>query len=171
MITVFDFILLTILLFSPYVCVVIRIGFERPSYEVTEPNPEVDNEFISNLVYLIRENNQTTEQTYSLVLTVSEAGGNAATLQTIDNKNDYSLGVPGQTQQRLLFEPLMDRISFNFRLNSDLSVEGTETFRVTSSQDTSNNNITYPVFQTPIGANAFTSTLIHILDGKACVYV
>ena len=148
-------------------CVATRIGFEFESYEVTEPGPD-DEEFITNLVYLIRENNQRSEQTYSVDLTVGDPGGNfkPATVNV-----DYSLGgILGQTKQCRLFPPTVDRIPFVFLLFHDLAVEGTETFQATSAQVTPSGN--FPVFQTPSGVTAFATTLIHILDndGKT-VYV
>ena len=117
-------------------------------------------------MYLIKENNQTSEQTYSVDLTVGDPGGNfkSATIETSDiNENfDYSFGGVGQTKQNVLFPPTMDRIAFVFSLNPDLAVEGTETFRATSAHVTPSGD--FPVFQTPSGVTAFASTLIHILD-------
>ena len=125
-------------------------------------------------MYLIRENNQTTEQTYSVDLTVGDPGVNykPATIETSNTNQsfDYSFGVRGQTKVNMLFEPKVDRIAFVFSLNTDLAVEGTETFRATSAQVTPSGN--FSVFLTPTGVGAFATTLIHILDddGKA-VYV
>ena len=82
---------------------------------------------ITNLVYLIRENNQVTEQTYSVDLTVSDPGGNTkpATIETSNTNQsfDYSLGVIGKTKVNVLFPPTVDRIPFVFSLNPDLTVE------------------------------------------------
>ena len=127
-------------------------------------------------MYLIRENNQTSEQTYSVDLTVGEPGGTSkpAQIETSDiNENyDYSLGVRDQTKQVILFPPTVDRIPFIFKLKHDLSVEGTETFRATSAQVTPSGD--FPVFQTPSGVNAFATTLINILDNdgkyQLCMY-
>ena len=170
-ITVFDFILLTIL-FSPYVCAVIRIGFEHQSYEITEPNPDDEN-LISNLVYLIRETNQTSEQTYSVDLTVGDPGRNTkpATIETSNTNQsfDYSFGVIGIAKQTRWFSPTDDRIVFVFSLNHDLAVEGTETFRATSAQVTPSGN--FSVFQAPTGVTAFANALIHILDNDRKCYM
>ena len=154
----------------------IRIGFEFESYEVTEPNPDDEN-VISNLVYLIREDNQKSEQTYSVDLTVGDPGGNTrpATLETFDiNESfDYSFGSLGQTRQNVLFPSTMDRIAFVFSLNPDLAKEGTETFRATSAQATPIGF--FPLYQTPGGVTAFATTLIHILDNdgkyQLCMYI
>ena len=176
MITVFDFILLTILLFPLYVHAVIRIGFEFESYKVTEPCPGDEN-VISYLVYLIKEDNQTTEQTYSVDFTVGDPGGNykPATLETsdINESFDYSFGSPGLTKVNVLFPPTVDRIAFVFSVNPDLALEGTEYFRVTSAPVTPSGDL--PVFQTPSGVTAFATTLICIIDkyyGKyqLCMY-
>ena len=147
------------------ICTVIRIGFEFESYEVSEPSPDDEN-VISNLVYLIREDNRKSEQTYSVDLTVGDPGGNIkpATLETpdINESFDYSFGVVGQTKQNVLFAPADDRIAFVFSLNPDLAVEGTECFRATSAQVTPSGD--FPVFQTPSGITAFPSTIICIID-------
>ena len=132
---------------------------------VTEPNLDED-EFVRTLVYLIRENNQTTEQTYSVDLTVGDPGGNykPATIETTDvsENYDYSLGVVGLTKRNILFPPTVDRVAFVFSLNHDLAVEGTETFRATSAHVTPSG--AFPVYQTPTGVGAFANTLIHIKD-------
>ena len=170
MITIF--ILLTIL-FSPYVCAVIRIGFERPSYEVTEPNEA--EELITNLVYLIREDNRKSEQTYSVDLTAGDPGGNikSATIETSNTNNfDYSFGLLDQTTQNRLFAPEDDRIPFVFSVHPDTAVEGTETFRATSAPVTPSGN--FSVFQAPRGITAFATTLINIIDSNGkyqlCIY-
>ena len=155
-------------------CVATRIGFEFESYEVTEPNEA--EELISNLVYLIREDNQKSEQTYSVDLTVGDPGGNtkSATIETSNTNQsfDYSFGLLDETKLNRLFPPTVDRIPFVFSLNSDLVVEGTETFRATSAQRTPSEN--FPVYQTPSGVTAFATTLINILDSdgkyQLCIY-
>ena len=117
-------------------------------------------------MYLIREDNQTSEQTYSVDLTVGDPGTNfkPATIRTSDiNENfDYSFGVIGQTKQNVLFPPTVDRIAFVFSLSHDLGVEGTETFRVTSAPVTPSGN--FPIFLTSASLTVFTTTLINILD-------
>ena len=151
-----------------------RIGFEFGSYEVSEPDEA--EELITNLVYLIREDNQKSEQTYSVDLTVDDSGGNTkpATIETSNTNQsfDYSFGLVNQTKQNVLFPPTVDRIPFVFSLNPDLAVEGTETFRTTSAQVTPSGD--FPVFQTPSGVNAFATTLINILDNdgkyQLCIY-
>ena len=147
-------------------CVATRIGFDRQSYEVTEPYFD-DEIFIRNLVYLIREDNRKSEQTYSVDLTVGDPGGNnkPATIQTsnINQSFDYSLGVPDLTKVTIIFPPTEDRVPFVFSLNSDLVVEGTETFHATSAPVIPRDS--YPVFQTS-GVNIFATTLIHILDNE-----
>ena len=154
------------------VSAVIRIGFERQSYVVTEPGPS-DDDIITNLVYLIRENNQATEQTFSVDLTVGDPGGNTkpATIETSDINEDfdYSMGQPDRTNYAVLFPPTVDRKAFVFILNHDNAVEGTEAFQVTSAPVTPRGN--YPIFQSPTGETAFANTLINILDrgcGKVC---
>ena len=127
-------------------------------------------------MYLIREDNQTSEQTYSVDLTVGDPGENTkpATIETSNTNQsfDYSFGVIGQTKVNVRFPPNVDRIAFVFSLNPDLAVEGTETFLVTSAQVTPSGS--FPVFQTPGGITAFATTLIHILDNdgkyQLCMY-
>ena len=117
-------------------------------------------------MYLIRENNRTSEQTYSVDLTVGDPGGNykPATIQTSNTNQsfDYSFGLPNQTKVNVLLPPTVDRIPFTFSLEPDLAVEGTEIFRAISAQVTPSGD--FSVFQTPSGINAFATTLIRILD-------
>ena len=117
-------------------------------------------------MYLIREDNQKSEQTYLVYLTVGDPGGNykPATIETFDiyENFDYSFGIRDQTKLRRFFPPALDRIALVFTLNPDLAVEGTETFRATSEQFTPSSP--YPAFQPPAGVTAFANTLIHILD-------
>ena len=51
-----------------------------------------------------------------------------------------------------------------FSLNPDLAVEGTETFRATSTRDIPSGP--YPIFQNPAGVT-FATTLINILDNDS----
>ena len=117
-------------------------------------------------MYLIRENNRTSEQTYSVDLTVGDPGGNykPATIETSNTNQsfDYSFGLPNQTKVNVLLPPTVDRIPFTFSLEPDLAIEGTEIFRAISAQVTPSGD--FPVFQTPSGVNAFATTLIRILD-------
>ena len=125
-----------------------------------------DDNFITNLVYLIREDNRTSEQTYSVDLTVGEPGGNFKPAQIltsdVDENYDYFIGVLGRTKKNVLFPPTVDRIAFVFSLSHDLGVEGTETFRVTSAPVTPSGN--FPIFLTSASLTVFTTTLINILD-------
>ena len=116
-------------------------------------------------MYLVRENHQSSEQTYSVDLTVGNPGRcKPATIETSDiNKTfDFSFGKLDETKQTVLFTPSDDKVPFVFTLNPDSSVEGTECFKATSTQAIPIGN--FPIFQSPSGETAFASTLINITD-------
>ena len=87
-------------------------------------------------MYLVRENNRTSEQTFSLDVTVGDPLGSIkpATIETSNTNGrfDYSFGLLDETKIIVLLEATVNRVSLNFTLNPDLSVEGTETFRAVS---------------------------------------
>ena len=139
----------------------ISIGFQLPSYTYNEPMfYEVINESFTppnNLtaygpVYLIKENNVTTEQLFLIDIEVSDAvpeGTNPATLS-----EDFETGAG------VLFPPNMQRLLLNFTLLPDNIPEGTEAFLVSSSRQDTLGPITLPDYRPPM----FASTFINILD-------
>ena len=124
-----------------HVAIAIRIGFELPSYTYTEPLFDVivdqDFEGQTNLpahgpVYLTTENNITSEQTFTVGLSVSDPADpniNSA----INSGNvfipdaDYSFGVNGFISQ--IFLSTSQRLDVPFTLFPDNRPEGTEGFQ------------------------------------------
>ena len=116
-------------------------------------------------MYLVRENHQRSEQTYSVDFTVGNPRGcKPATIETSDSNKtfDFSFGKLDGAKQTILFTPSDDKVPFVFTLNPDSSVEETECFEVTSTQALP--ICDYPIFQSPSGETAFASTLINIID-------
>ena len=124
-------------------------------------------------MYLVRENNRTSEQTFSLDVTVGDPLGSIkpATIETSNTNGrfDYSFGLLDETKIVVLFPATVDRVSLNFTLNPDLSVEGTETFRAVSAITIPSGN--FPVFNAPAGETTFASTLIHIIDNDGKIFL
>ena len=111
---------------------------------------------------LIKEGNRITEQTYSVVVSVSNPPPplNPATLQDAQGGNyDYSLGSPGASSLVLEFGPNQQNRTFAFELTSDKIAEGTEGFEATSTA-----NQGFPTFGAP--QNISATTLITILDDE-----
>ena len=107
---------------------------------------------------IVKESNKLTEQMYSVGVTVSTpTSGNAATLESVTELGDYSLGFPGVYFRQLLFLPDEQEIMFTFILFGDTKPEGTEAFRAIISTIEGT-----PTFQEPI--IAFPNTAIQILD-------
>lgn len=87
-------------------------------------------------VFLIKEENRSTEQTFSVLVTASDptSGVSPATLQSTNTsvEFDYVIGAPGQSSIELVFPPALLRLPFVFSLNGDDVFEETEGFLVTS---------------------------------------
>ena len=116
---------------------------------------------------LVKENNVTTEQTYSVAITVTAPGNfstRTATLQSENGRNhDYSLGEPGMSFTTVCIQPNEQNVSFTFFLNHDEIYEGLESFQVIA---TPNNG--FPTYGNP--SILFTNTLIKILDNDSKLY-
>ena len=120
----------------------IRIGFELPGYTYTEPQFDslVDqfyepNPGDSGPIYLAKENNVISEQTFliSVQVTDSAPSGNAIQSATIDQ--DYLFGVEGRTSETLFFNPFDQRILVSFVLLADAFPEGNEAFQASASPE------------------------------------
>lgn len=139
-----------------FLCTAIRIGFEFPFYEFPESTPSPDG------IFLIKEDNRTSEQTFSVLVTVKSPVSPLlpATLQNVDPtiEFDYSLGSAGQSSVTRLFLPQFSMIPFDFSLNNDDLTEGLEGFMATS--ESSSSFVT--TYQTPV--STFATTEIRILD-------
>lgn len=148
----------------------IRIGFERPNYTFFEPI-FTERGFIDQ-VFLVKENNQLSEQTFQVEITVSDVSPTSnispATLITRDPfgriiDNDYRISGADQRSIILRFDPNREMISFNFVLYPDLLVEGTEAFVVNASPKQNT-----PAFSSPIFLAQNTFIIIEDNDCKNC---
>ena len=133
---------------------VVRIGFSRALYTYYEPESDT---VITN-VTIVKESNQSTEQQYSVGVTVSSlTTGVPATLESITETGDYSLGIPGVSFRQIPFPSNQQEIPFLFQLHGDEIAEGTEAFRAIISTVEGT-----PTFQDPITASP--TAIIRILD-------
>ena len=146
----------------------ISIGFELPSFTYNEPLFEeiIDQFFVSpnglieyGPVYLIKENNVTTEQIFDIAIQISDAvpaGTNPATFN-----EDYTVGA-GDSFSRTFF-PNMQRLDIEFVLLPDNIPEGNEAFLFSSSrQDTASSGgmeFTLGDYLSPMFASAFVNIL------------
>ena len=108
---------------------------------------------------VIKEANQLTEQFYSVGVFVSTPtiGLNPATLETLEEFGDYSLGYLGVSFQQLPFRSDMQEFPFFFYLFGDDIAEGTEDFWAIIAKVEGT-----PRFQDPTTASL--TTTIKILD-------
>ena len=108
-----------------------------------------------------KENYTVSEQTYSVVITVSSPANRllrAATIEPVGGGNhDYSLGQPGRTFVQSDFEPDEQSIRFPFFLNGDMFPEGLEAFQATITPAEG-----FPTYGSP--TTLFTTTSINIID-------
>ena len=126
--------------FSLIVIAAIRIGFELSSYTYLEPMFEttIDSFFdspsgllVNGPIYLAKENNVISEQTFLVAVQVSSSVPPGQSIQPAWLDADYRLSVSG-TVVVLPFGPMVQRINFPFSLFSDTLPEGTEAFLASS---------------------------------------
>ena len=144
---------------AQYCLTAIRIGYSLEVYQYFEPDSLM---FINN-VTLVKEDGRVSEQTFGVGITVSNPQMlSPATLETVNSSMyDYSLGVPGQTFIVLHFLPNQQSITFQFFLNGDNLIEGTEAFQASATTVEG-----FPTFQAPI-TTAFPSTEIQMIDNDS----
>lgn len=159
----------------------IRIGFEQPSYTYTEPKYEefIDTFFaphsgspVNGPIYLAKEGNGSSEQTFSVVVQIASASISLISGQNIQpatHNKDYRLSA-SSTHVALPFLPGKQRINVPFTLFSDDIHEGTEAFHLSSAPDITLPDIdgtrdTLPTYLNPIHLS--TGTLI-IIKGNLC---
>ncbi len=138
----------------------IQIGFQNSSYILIEPQFETD-----IIVFLEKQDGQRTEQTYGVVIIVTDATPSAniqaATLSTSISDEDYIVTAPDERSFVFLLQPEHQFLDFLFTLFSDDLVEGTEGFRVFSY---ATEDPTSPIFTAPSSGVLFPSTFIIIAD-------
>ena len=160
----------------------IRIGFEVPRYTYMEPrfDTQIDEggDFVppTNLtahgpVYLAKEDNVRSEQTFSIVVQVADSVPSGENINPATLNEDYSLGVPGNAPV-VQFPPHMQRVLFGFTLFSDTAVESTEAFRASSSpadnaQDDMGRTFDLSAYLPPIALSAETFVIIEDNDRKS----
>ena len=137
----------------------IQIGFDVSCYTYHEPESLT---FVHN-VTLIKEDNRVSEQTFGINIRVEgHPFFREATLETADARLDYDYTVGGRIGIRstdLIFRPNVQKITFNFFINSDIAIEGDEAFRAFATSLEG-----FPTFQSP--SISFTDVIIRDNDCK-----
>ena len=149
----------------PQIFTDIAIGFERPSYTFSEP--EFSETFLNGPVFLAKQNNRKSEQTFNVVFQVSSSTPDTsirpATLsERLPNgtelTNDYVLSTAGVTTVTATFPSTQQRIPFVFTLHPDNLPESTEAFQASIAPIENS-----PAFSIPI---AETFIVIEDNDGR-----
>ena len=113
--------------------VALTIGFERPIYTFNEPK----NRVLIMEVALVKANNRSSEQTFTVAVFISDPtlpGINPATTGTTEALIDYTIEGGGSNGFRtLLFPPNAERIQYKISLYPDEIYEGSEGFLALSS--------------------------------------
>ena len=160
----------------------IRIGFELPGYTYMEPlfDTTVDRFFIPNPgdsgpIYLSKESNVTSEQTFLISIQVTGSAPSGTTIQSATIDQDYRFGAEDRTSETILFGPLVQRILVQFELLFDNLPEGTEAFQASASPEdtleTRAPNGTVIRFPTPLSPEILApETFIIILDDDRKFY-
>lgn len=143
--------------------VAIHIGFAQETYTFIEPPFET----LFRRVTLVKDDDQQSEQTFSVGIIITDAP-NLLPATLFDNNVkdwDYRIGSPGQTFQTLQFSPHLQSISVDISLNDNPVFEGLEGFLLTT---TVSREGMFPAFSLPRSgsATAFRSTTILIMDDE-----
>ena len=133
---------------------------------------------VNGPIYLAKENNVTSEQTFLLSIQVTDSAPSGIQPATLDA--DYRISTPGLTSVTLIFLATnnmvaVQRINFLFTLFPDTFPEGTEAFRASvSPQDTrvgSDGSIeTFPTFLNPESLASETFVVIEDNDRKLEIF-
>ncbi len=105
------------------------IGFNQSSWTINESQVPPFELFI----YLVKEFNRPTEQTFTIQVNRLEIGGNIQTASpSPGNNSDYSLSLfsspDGRNEELEFFKPNQNIVRFSMRAIQDDIVEGTEGF-------------------------------------------
>ena len=151
----------------------IAIGFELHNYTYMEPTTFLENidEFfvpesdspVNGPIYLAKENNVISEQTFFVAVQVSSSVPPGEMIQPATLDVDYR--VTGLTVVVLEFGPREQRINFQFTLFPDTLPEGTEAFLASSApadmtQLPDGRTVPIPTFLNPINLLAESFVII-----------
>ena len=140
--------------------------FEETVDQFFEPS---ENSTLSGPVFLLKENDVVSEQTFLIVIEVSER-----TPPNQNNINQATRGADFTSADFLVvqFLPRDQRINFKFNLLPDDFAEGTESFLATSAPEDSGavNGVTFsaPSFLPPVTLSDRTFIIIEDDDCKFC---
>ena len=165
----------------------IRIGFELPGYTYTEPQfdtlvdqftPIPPGRPESGPIYLLKENNVISEQTFLVAIQVTDSASSGTNIQSATFRVDYEFSSGGRTSETLFFLPSQQRILVTFELLADTLPEGTEAFQASASpEDTLETRapngtvISVERFPTPLSpADLASEVFINILDDDRKFY-
>ena len=160
--------------------IAIRIGFELPGYTYAEPDfSELIDQFftsptglpVNGPIYLAKENNVISEQTFLLYIQVNDSVPSGTNIQPATLGEDYRLAVAGQTSVTLSFSAFESRIPFQFNLFADTLSEGTEAFQVSLSPEDTRERPdgsidTFPTFLNPVALASEIFVVIEDDDRK-----
>ena len=134
--------------------------FEEAVDNFFEPESSL---LVNGPIFLAKENNVTSEQTFLVVVQVSSSVPQGQGIQPATLDADYNLG--GRSVRVLPFGPLEQRINFPFRLFTDTLPEGTEAFLASSApghtgQLPDGTTVLISTFLNPIALSAETFVII-----------
>ena len=129
---------------------------------------------VNGPIYLAKENNVTSEQTFLVVVQVSSSVPPGQSIQPASLDSDYRLSAAlGVTSVVPQFGPLMQRINFQFTLLTDTLPEGTEAFLASSAPGDSaqlpdGRTVPVPTYLNPI--KLFAESFV-IIEDDDCEYL
>ena len=158
----------------PLICfdnAVVRIGFEVPRYTYIEPEFDkvIDATFepptnltVNGPIYLAKEDNVQSEQTFRIVVQVTESVPSGDSINPARIEDDYSIGSGRRTDVEFL--PHLQKVNFQFTLFPDNLPEGTEAFHANSSAEhhatVDGETFDLPGYLPPVNLSAGTFAII-----------
>ena len=159
-----------------FTTIAIRIGFELPGYTYTEPlfDKVIDQSFVSPTgrpengpIYLIKEDNVTSEQTFLVSIQVTDSAPSGTNIQSATFGKDYRTPI---SIHDIFFNTVKQRIPFVFTLVNDTIPEGTEAFQASVSPEDTRylGDLRVEQFPTPLNPVTLASEVFITIEDDDC---
>ena len=89
----------------------------------------------NGLIYLVKENNVTSEQTFLVIIQVTDSAPSGTAIQSATINQDYRYAPADRRSQSIFFRPFEQRVLVWFELLADTLPEGTEAFHASVSPE------------------------------------
>ncbi len=125
-------------------------------------------------IYLVKENNVTSEQTFQVIIQVTDSAPSGTAIQSATIDQDYQYAGADRRSQSIFFRPFDQRVLVSFELLADTLPEGTEAFQASVSPEVGSQMFLdgrmerFPISLNPI--NLASEIFITIIDNAGCKF-